>query len=379
LSHDGALEFRRLPADNYTLEAVYTGDGASAAPLRFALRLGPPAATFTWLWLSAIPLGLVAVALAAGHIPALEGLHYHAHKRVFLFRMRLNARSTDLPVSRDYAGQTLLGRYRLTRSISRGGFSLVYEARDLQHSGAAVARESPEPSSRDESWVRDRFAYEVASLRPVDHPGVSPILDSWVTPVGEPCLVMPFLGGPTLRKGMAAGPLPPDRVARIVRRLGSALEEVHRRGIVHRDLKPENVILLESATEGERPVLIDFGMASLRGEENRTWNTTLLGGSLHYMSPERLTGHYSQASDIYSFGVMILEMLTAKRLANIGAMVSSEAFPAHLARALSDAVTAEKLPLLVENLCRRYSVEPQRRPPGAGAWSEEVAALFDRP
>jgi serine/threonine-protein kinase len=106
-------------------------------------------------------------------------------------------------------------------------------------------------------------------------------------------------------------------VARIVRKLGSVLSEVHLRGIVHRDLKPENVILLRSDTEEEQPVLIDFGMASLRGGENRMWNTTLLGGSFHYMAPERLTEHYSQGSDLYSFGVAILEMLSGSRLPDL--------------------------------------------------------------
>jgi serine/threonine-protein kinase len=177
---------------------------------------------------------------------------------------------------------------------------------------------------------------------------------------------------------MAAGPLSPDRVARIVRKLGSALAEVHGRGIVHRDLKPENVILWKSAPEGERPILIDFGMASLRGTENRMWNTTLLGGSLHYMAPERLTGHYSQASDLYSFGVVILEMLSGKRLADLGVMVTDDAFPDALGQALSHSVVPENLAPLVENLRRCYSAEPQRRPSEVGPWAETVASLLDR-
>jgi ligand-binding sensor domain-containing protein len=377
LSRDGVLEFRNLSSNSYLLEVAYTGEGTAPA-LQFGFRLGPAATTLTWLWLTAIPLGLVAMALAAGRIPALQGLNYHASKTVYLLRLRLSGKSADPSAARDYTGRTLLGRYRLLRSISRGGFSVVYEACDLKQESGPLAVKVLNASSRDESWVRDRFAYEVASLRSVDHPGVSPILDSWVTPAGEPCLVMPFLAGPTLRKEMAAGPLPPDRVARIVRKLGSALAEVHRRGIVHRDLKPENVILWKSAPEGERPILIDFGMASLRGEANRMWNTTLLGGSLHYMPPERLTGHYSQASDVYSFGVMILEMLSGKRLADLGVMVSDEAFPDALARSLCRIVIPENLPLLVEDLRRCYSAEPQRRPSEVGPWADTVAELLDR-
>jgi hypothetical protein len=217
LSRDGALEFRSLPPNSYRLEVAYTGQSPAPA-LQFDFRLGPAATRLTWLWLTAIPLGLVAMALAAGRIPALQGLNYHANKAVFLLRLRLSARSADPSGATDYTGRTLLGRYRLLRSISRGGFSVVYEARDLKQD-SPVAVKVLNASTRDESWVRDRFAYEVAELRSVDHPGVSPILDSWVSPAGEPCLVMPFLEGPTLRNEMAQGPLPPDRVARIVVRL----------------------------------------------------------------------------------------------------------------------------------------------------------------
>jgi ligand-binding sensor domain-containing protein len=376
-SPDGDLEFRGLPPNKYVLEVAYAGQ-ESAPALRFEFRLGPASTRLTWLWLTALALALAAMALAAVRVPALEGLNYHASKAVFLLRLRLSGKSADTSAARDYTGRTLLGRYRLLRSISRGGFSVVYEACDLKQDNGPLAVKVLNASSRDESWVRDRFAYEVASLRSVDHPGVSPILDSWVTPAGEPCLVMPFLAGPTLRMEMAGRALSPDRVARIVRKLGSALAEVHRRGIVHRDLKPENVILWKSAPEGERPILIDFGMASLRGEANRMWNTTLLGGSLHYMPPERLTGHYSQASDVYSFGVMILEMLSGKRLADLGLMVSDDAFPDALGRALYQTVGAENLPLLVENLRRCYSAEPQRRPSDVGPWADTVAELLER-
>ena len=107
------------------------------------------------------------------------------------------------------------------------------------------------------------------------------------------------------------------------------------------------------------------------------WNTTLLGGSLHYMAPERLTGHYSQASDIYSFGVMILEMLTGKRLADLGVMVTDDTFPAALGRTLSHIVVPENLPSLVENLRRCYCAEPQRRPSDVGPWAEAVAELLE--
>lgn len=380
LSRDGTLEFQNLPANAYRLEVAYTGTGSSPT-LQFAFRVGPAASKISWLWLLAIPAVLATAVMVVRRTPALEKFQYRLQKSLFLFRRRLSAgeppESRDsLGLQHDYTGETLLGRYSLRQAVSRGGFSVVYEARDLTGGTARVAVKVINVSAHDESWVRDRFAYEVASLRSVNHPGVVPILDSWVSPHGEPCLVMPFLDGPTLREEIAGGPFRRERVARIVRMMGSVLSEVHLRGIVHRDLKPENVILLRSGTEEERPVLIDFGMASLRGGENRIWNTTLLGGSFHYMAPERLTGHYSQASDVYSFGVMILEMLSGSRLPDLNVMVSDYTFPDALGRALGHMVVPANLPRLVGNLCRCYAAEPQRRPKDVGLWAEEVAALL---
>ena len=111
----------------------------------------------------------------------------------------------------DHTGETLLGRYRLASIVSRGGFSVVYEARDLRDGNARLAVKVLNLNSKQEGWVRDRFAHEVAALRSVQHPGVVPILDSWISPAGEPCLTMPFLNGQTLRaaleEGAARGPL----------------------------------------------------------------------------------------------------------------------------------------------------------------------------
>jgi ligand-binding sensor domain-containing protein len=381
LSRDGTLEFQNLPASPYRLEVAYVGTGSSPS-LQFAFRVGPPALRVPWLWLLAIPAVLAAAVVIVRRIPALEKFNYRVHKALFLLRRRMSAgeppeSGDSLGSQHDYTGETLLGRYRLLQTVSRGGFSVVYEARDLAMGAARVAVKIINVSAHNESWVRDRFAYEVASLRSVNHQGVVPILDSWVSPHGEPCLAMLFLNGPTLREELAGRAFRPERVARIVRELGSVLSEIHSRGIVHRDLKPENVILLASGTQQERPVLIDFGMASLRGGENRTWNTTLLGGSFHYMAPERLTGHYSQASDVYSFGVMILEMLSGNRLPDLNVMISDDAFPDALGRALGQVVVPANLPLLVRKLRQSYVAKPQRRPKDVGLWAEEVAALLD--
>ena len=376
LSSDGTMEFRNLAVGEHRLELAWAGIGASP-PSQFPFRIGPVTKHLSRLWLWMIPGIFLAALLFARTGP--ERFRYRLQKAIFVFRRRWIAaeRGSVEEADGDHTGETLLGRYRLLRPISRGGFSIVYEGRDLTGDAARVAVKVMNVSARDENWVRDRFAYEVASLRSVNHPGVVAILDSWVSPQGRPCLVMPFLGGPTLRDAMTGGPFPKPRATRVIRKLGGVLAEVHSRGIVHRDLKPENVILMESGTVDERPVLIDFGMASLRGGEDRMWNTTLLGGSFHYMAPERLTGHYSQSSDVYSFGVIILELLTGCRLPDLNVMISDARFPEALENALGQVTPPDRRQRLVRNLCACYSADPQRRPKDVGAWTEEVAALLE--
>ena len=84
-------------------------------------------------------------------------------------------------------------------------------------------------------------------------------------------------------------------------------------------LKPENIVLLNAETDHEQPVILDFGTAGLRSAYDELAATTLMAGSFHYMSPERLTGRYSPASDVFSFAVIILEVLTGKKLAGLKA------------------------------------------------------------
>src|SRR6185436_19075347 len=172
------------------------------------------------------------------------------------------------PAVNDYSGATLSVRYQLNRIISRGGFSVVYEARDLRDGNAHLAVKVLNRSAGQESWVRGRFAHEVAALRSVQHPGVVPILDSWISPAGEPCLAMPYLDGQTLRAALNQLPFSAVRGARIIRQLGTALGEVHSRGIIHRDLKPENLMLIAPGTDREQVVVLDFGTAGLRSGDN---------------------------------------------------------------------------------------------------------------
>ena len=378
-THDGTLEFRNLPADSYSLELGFTGNGPSAVGT-YPFRVGTSPTRFPWSWLISFVVGGGVVVAIVRRVPALDRTRFRLEKAFFMLRRRYSrgkshtgGGSIAIP---DYTGAILSGRYRLARVVSRGGFSVVYEAHDLRAEGQRVAVKVLNRGAGEASWLRDRFAHEVAALRSVEHPGVVRILDSWISSGGEPCLAMAFLDGQTLRAALRQSPFAVERVVRTVEQLATALQEVHRHGIVHRDLKPENVILLAPETDREQAVIVDFGTAGLRTADNELAATTMMSGSFHYMAPERLTGRYSPASDIFSLGVMILEMLAGKRLADLNAMFSDPSFTAELEKVLRDRLGDERAGSVAGRLAPAYDPEPRRRPAAVLPWVQNLAAAL---
>jgi serine/threonine-protein kinase len=270
-------------------------------------------------------------------------------------------------------GSLMDGRYALVRAVSRGGFSQVFEARDRSDGDRRVAVKILNMPDGDDRGVRHRFAQEVAALRSVHHPGVIPILNSWIEADGNPCIAMPFLEGCTLREALAGGSLEPARAARLIQQIGSAMETVHRHGIVHRDLKPENLMLTTGEDGNESAVIIDFGTAGLRAAEHSLAVTTMLAGSFHYMAPERLTGRYSPASDLYSFAVIIIEMLTGKRLSDFESVGSGQ-FVGDLKMGLLTVLPPSTAETMAGMLCQALELDPLKRPARVAPWSAGIAA-----
>jgi serine/threonine-protein kinase len=376
LSRDGSFEFHNLSDGDYSLEMSFTGNEPSPVTT-YAFRVGAGRSASRWRWPVAFLCAAIAIFLIVRFAPGLERARFRIEKTAFLLRRRFSLAAPAGPSAAhtappDHSGETLVGRYRLSRVVSRGGFSVVYEARDLRDGNARLAVKVLNRNSKQDGWIRDRFAHEVAALRSVEHPGVVPILDSWISPAGEPCLSMPFLNGQTLRAALDEGPFSLPRAARIIKQLGSALADVHSRGIVHRDLKPENVILLE-----EQAVIIDFGTAGLRTAENELAATTLMSGSFHYMAPERLTGHYSPSSDVFSLGVIILEILTGKRLAALNAMFSDPTFQPELENVLRTRLDPDAAGHLAALLTPAFNPQPRDRPSEVATWSDQVASTIE--
>ena len=205
-------------------------------------------------------------------------------------------------------------RYRLERLIGRGGFGIVYLARDERlHNKPVVVKFLIGETRRDE-WFRKKFRDEIEALSRLDHPGIVGILDAGQTPAGTPYLVMQYVEGVTLRSLIMPGGLDLPTTAYIVQDIGRALAAAHSRGVFHRDLKPENIMVQSDETGHVRLArLIDFGIATIREQGfERAAEPTRVAGSLSYMAPEQFRGQPAGASDIFAMGVIAWELLAGK-------------------------------------------------------------------
>lgn len=384
-SRDGRIRIEQPDDGDYRLEVAFSSDAAGTPPsLVHSFRVGPPAPWSGWPWLLGGLGALTCLALAVAPRWR-EGLFYRLSKAWFLTKRSWEASSSVTPSGSTgpsaelEPGDRLRGRYRVDRVLSTGGFSTVYLSTDLEGSGSSVAIKVLAPRPGADRWVRDRFVHEVASLRTIAHPGVVPILDSWVSSDGSPCLVMPFLEGPTLRQDLdREGAFSRRRAARLLRRLGEAVAAVHAHGIVHRDLKPENILLARAPDSGEQPVLIDFGLAAIRAAEGELAGTTMMAGSLPYMAPERLLNRFSPASDLYSLAVLTLELVTGRRPSDGQHDGQEEDYePERLAERVKPYIGARRARRLGELLSAGLALLARSRPADAAAWCSEAADVLE--
>jgi serine/threonine protein kinase len=211
------------------------------------------------------------------------------------------------------------GRYRIIKRLGRGAMGSVYLAHDT-HLDRRVALKIPhfrteggsaggEPNRLD----LDRFYREARIAATFDHPNLCPLYDVGQID-GTHYLSMAYIKGRPLSDFIdPARPMPPPRVAAVVRKLALALEVAHERGVVHRDLKPSN-IMVNSRRE---LIIMDFGLAWRVGSsDERLTKTGMVLGTPAYMSPEQLSGSaevLGPRCDIYSLGVIMYELLTACR------------------------------------------------------------------
>ena len=200
------------------------------------------------------------------------------------------------------------GRYVVERLLGSGGMAQVYLTHDEvldRHVALKILRDQ---YAEDEEFIQ-RFRREARSAASLAHPSIVQIYDQGRAEEGTYYIAMEYVPGGTLKERIKeSGPLDPGEAAGIAARVAEALEVAHERGVVHRDIKPQNVLLTPSGTVK----VVDFGIARAASATSVT-RTSLVLGTAGYMSPEQAAGErVGPASDLYSLGVVLYEMLTGE-------------------------------------------------------------------
>jgi serine/threonine protein kinase/Tfp pilus assembly protein PilF len=244
-----------------------------------------------------------------------------------------------------------LGPYEILEPIGAGGMGAVYRARDPRLNRDVAIKVSAAQFS-------ERFEREAKAIAALNHAHICQVYDVGASPSGLGYLVMELIEGAPIISKEKPGPLPPEPALRYALQICDALEAAHKKNITHRDLKPSNILISEAGVK-----LLDFGLAkvgtaSLRAAphsdseaETQSMGLTQAGtvvGTAAYMSPEQAKAEEVDArSDIFSFGLVLYEMLSGRRafsrssaIETMAAIVRDE--PAPLNAAPNFAVTVTR-------------------------------------
>jgi len=182
---------------------------------------------------------------------------------------------------------------------------------------AAVKVLHPELSNSHD--IINRFHMEAKATTTIHHPGIVEIFDFGYLESGHAYIVMEFLEGMSLARRMKTkGKMPEGEAVMLLRACCSALAAAHAKGIIHRDLKPDNIFLVPDGDSptGERPKLLDFGIAKLTepGLAGTQTKTGAVMGTPTYMSPEQCkgTGDVDERADLYALGCIYYELVTGR-------------------------------------------------------------------
>ncbi|MBL8134634.1 MAG: protein kinase [Anaerolineae bacterium] len=205
------------------------------------------------------------------------------------------------------ANRLIADRYELIELIDEGGMGQVFRGRDRQTGEIVAIKVLKDHVVAQDPTLVDRFCREAVVLRKLNHPNIVRVYDTFEED-GRNYIVMEFVSGGSL-SGLIRrqGALPMERAMQIALDLADALTRTHRLGVIHRDLKPGNVLLAEDGT----PRLTDFGVAHVADAQTLLTQVGSLLGTIAYLSPEVSAGEaHSEKSDIWSFGMVLYEMLT---------------------------------------------------------------------
>ncbi len=275
-------------------------------------------------------------------------------------------------------GQTL-SHYRITSALGAGGMGEVYRATDTNLQRDVAIKVLPPEVAQDPERL-GRFKREAHLLAALNHPNIAAIYGLEECD-GKPFLALELVEGEDLKQRLSRGAIPVDEALEITKQIAEALEEAHNKGIVHRDLKPANVKL---TPEGKVKVL-DFGLAKAWAGDGSGANSgssalsqsptlahtgTIAGvilGTAAYMSPEQARGRpVDKRSDVWSFGVLLWEMLTGQSL--FAGETVTDVIAQVMTREPDLAALPSKTPLAVRRLLSRcLRRDPRQRLPDMGS------------
>ncbi|MBA2339616.1 MAG: serine/threonine protein kinase, partial [Pyrinomonadaceae bacterium] len=208
-----------------------------------------------------------------------------------------------------------VGTYEIVREIGQGGMGAVYLGERADHLFDKQVAIKIVKRGMDTDFVLRRFARERQVLAALDHPNIAKLLDGGVTEVGLPYFVMEYVEGASINQYCDAHKLTIAERLELFRHICSAVSYAHQNLIVHRDIKPSNILVTEDGT----PKLLDFGIAKLLNPPLSAGTIDQTGTFMRlmtpeYASPEQVRGlPITTASDVYSLGVLLYELLTGHR------------------------------------------------------------------
>lgn len=215
------------------------------------------------------------------------------------------------PPGKGLAAGDRVGRFEIIRHLGRGGFGVVYEARDPELGRRVALKAVRIDRAGNRELLLQLFKNEAEAAARLNHPNVVTVHE-FGTHEGMPYVIFELAEGETLAARLSRGKLPPREAAGVMLQVLHGLQHAHASGVVHRDLKPANVFC---RADGQVKIL-DFGLAALRGPMESAGDgqtSSPAGGTPAYMAPEQWQGSGEDArTDIFAAGVMLYQLLTGK-------------------------------------------------------------------
>jgi eukaryotic-like serine/threonine-protein kinase len=288
------------------------------------------------------------------------------------------------------AAGSRVGPYEILSAIGAGGMGEVYRATDTNLGRDVAIKVLPEAFAQDPERIA-RFEREAKVLASLNHPNIA-IIHGLEKSQGTYALVMELVEGEDLSQRIARGPIPVDEALPIAKQIAEALEAAHEQGIVHRDLKPANIKVRPDGTVK----VLDFGLAKLTESSAAAVNPSTLSmsptitspamtvvgvllGTAAYMSPEQARGKPAdKRSDIWAFGCVLYEMLTARRAFDAGEV--SDTLAMVLMKDIDWTSLTATTPHAIRTLLRRcLEKDRKRRLPDIGVARLEIDEALAAP